>query len=131
MRTNGRSNALLIELLIVVLFFMISATVLLRLFAAARLQGEMAGKLAEATVQAQNLAERLYAADDPDELLTSTGFSLEEGVWKRTEEALLTEVTLSEERTESGILHRGSIVISAAGEELLSIPCARFEEVHA
>ena len=42
MKGNHYGNALLVELLIVVLFFMLSSTVLLQLFASARNQGAKA-----------------------------------------------------------------------------------------
>ena len=44
MKTGNRSNALLVELLIVVLFFMLAATVLLQVFTGASDQGTRAGK---------------------------------------------------------------------------------------
>ncbi len=132
MRANNRSNALLIELLIVLLFFMLSATVLLRLFAAARLQGEAAQELAEATLQAQNLAEMLYAAEDPEQMLQAEGFSEAGGIWTKEDGALVADVSLSEEQKPGGILHSGSVAVSSAsGEELLTLPFTCFEEVPA
>ena len=131
MRTNTRSNALLIELLIVIFFFMISATVLLRIFVAARTQGARAEMMAEATVRAQNIAEQLYASEDSEETLLAAGFIQTGDSWQREEASLLTEVSLTDDYTESGILHRGVIHISSEGETLLTIPCTRFEEVNA
>ena len=57
MKNHSHSDALLVELLIVVLFFMLASTVLLQLFTAARTQSQRAEDLSEATLLAQNLAE--------------------------------------------------------------------------
>jgi type II secretory pathway pseudopilin PulG len=131
MKKNNSSNALLIELLIVVLFFMISATVLLQLFSSARSQSAKAESLSLATVEAQNIAEQLYASDDGEALLLSEGFRQTENGWEKEENGLLTIVSLDHESTESGILHTGTIVLSLNGETLLTLPCTRYEEVHA
>ena len=61
-RSYGHGNVLLVELLIVVAFFMLAASFLMQMFAAARKQGEDAGLLNEVLVSAQNTAELLYAA---------------------------------------------------------------------
>ena len=52
MRTGNGSKALLIELLIVLLFFMIAATVLLQLFSTARNMSERAELLADCRIWA-------------------------------------------------------------------------------
>ena len=62
--------ALLVELLIVVLFFMLAATVLLQVFTGASDQGTRAGKTTQALNAAQNVAERLYSAADAEKALT-------------------------------------------------------------
>ena len=62
MKKANRSNALLVELLIVVIFFMLASTVLLQVFTASSNQGKKAGAINDALVAAQNTADRLYAA---------------------------------------------------------------------
>ena len=68
MKSGNRSNALLVELLIVVACFMWASTVPLRFFSTARSQSALSGQLTQALNAAQNLADRLYAA--PDAVLT-------------------------------------------------------------
>ena len=46
MRTGRSSNALLVELLIVIAFFMLSATILMQVFAGARTQSDRAERIA-------------------------------------------------------------------------------------
>ena len=75
MKKANRSNALLVELLIVVIFFMLAATVLLQVFTASRNQGRIAGAINDSLVEAQNVADRLYAAEgDEAGLLQAMGF---------------------------------------------------------
>ena len=66
---KNRSNVLLVEILIAVLFFMLSATVLVRVFVTARNMTLRAGVETQALAEAQNVAETLYAAEDPAEAL--------------------------------------------------------------
>ena len=48
MKSGNRSNALLVELLIVVMFFMLSSTVLLQVFSTARNQSRRAELMTDA-----------------------------------------------------------------------------------
>ena len=86
MKSGNRSNALLVELLIVVLFFMLSSTILLRVFSTAHQQNVRAGAITTALTEAQNVAEGLYAADDVEAELRKMGFELKENVWAREAE---------------------------------------------
>ncbi|MBR5109391.1 MAG: hypothetical protein IK099_04280 [Clostridia bacterium] len=83
MKSGSRSNALLVELLIVVMFFMLSSTVLLDLYATARNQSVRAGLLTTALNESQNVADRLYTADDAEAALREMGFEQREGDWYR------------------------------------------------
>ena len=69
MREGGRANALLVELLLVILFFMLSATTIVELFAGAKHKTVQARATSEAIMEAQNIADDLYGADDPDAVL--------------------------------------------------------------
>ncbi|MBQ9030610.1 MAG: hypothetical protein IJ106_04045 [Parasporobacterium sp.] len=128
MKRSGRSNALLVELLIVVMFFMLAATFLMQMFSAARMQGEQAEVLNQALVEAQNIAERLYAAREPEQALKEMGFAPEDGVWHRKDADLLSEVKLSEEEMAAGRMHRQSVRIFRNGELLIELPVAKYEE---
>ena len=129
MRSNHHSNALLVELLIVVLFFMLAASVLLQVFAAARLQSDRAAKLAEAANWAQNVADRLYAADNPDEALTTLGFAANGESWVYSGERFSAILTQNTETGAAGQLRQGDLTVTDGEEMLISLPCARYEEV--
>ena len=129
MRSNHHSNALLVELLIVVLFFMLASTVLLQVFASARNQSAWAELLAEITTQGQNIAEQLYAAPDPEAMLTAQGFARQGDAWTRSMDGYTAQVTLTEESSEGGKLRGGSVTCAIQGETVLTLPVVRYEEV--
>lgn len=131
MRTGNGSKALLIELLIVLLFFMIAATVLLQLFSTARNMSERAELLAEATNETQNLAEELYAAADPEQTLQDLGFAEDGGLWQRDDARWTLRIQMDPEETEAGLLRRGEITVLAGEEPLLTLPWTRYEEAAA
>ena len=81
MKVRNLSNVLLVEILIAVLFFMLSATVLVNVFVSARNLTVRSSVETEAIDRAQNVAEALYAADDPDAALAALGFSASHGAW--------------------------------------------------
>lgn len=128
MRKRSQGNALLVELLIVVLFFMLAATVLLRIFAAAHEQGALAERYNEALSAAQNAADRLYAADDPEEALRGMGFAEENEMWKLMQERYTLEAEVSRETLEAGILRRQEVRAVTGDERIVTLPCSRYEE---
>ena len=56
---HNRQNTLLMEILIVVLFFALCSTVILNVFVGAHNQSARAGAQADALIAAQSLADRL------------------------------------------------------------------------
>ena len=129
MKSRNVSNMLLVELLIVIFFFMLASTVLLQVFAAARNQSAKAELLSVASVEAQNLAEQLYAADSAEVLLHSLGFSESGGKWTLEKDMFTTDVILLKEPAESGNFLRRRIVIRSEDNILIDLPCSRYEEV--
>ena len=80
---HNRQNTLLMEILIVVLFFALCSTVILNVFVGAHNQSEQAGAQADALIAAQSLADRLYAADERKDVLRQSGFAEDEdGAWR-------------------------------------------------
>lgn len=133
MKRASKSNALLLEVLIVVLFFALASTVLIRVFVGARSMSLRAGCETEAMMEAQNLAEQLYIAGTPEGVLTGEGFErTEEGWQKENEEAgyTLTVTLRAEDNAGSGLLRRGTVMAytEQAGErrELLRLDCTRY-----
>ena len=126
MKQNGRVNALLVELLIVVLFFMLAATTLMEIFGAAKANSTRAGAGSAALLQAQNMVECLYAADDAEAALEELGFVRTGDVWRIAEDEYELVASYNIEQTAGGALR--CVVLSAAhnGEELFSLPATRY-----
>ena len=127
MKSGSRSNALLVELLIVVMFFMLTTTVLLEVFAKASNLSNRSKLLTVSMIQAQNVADRLYAAEDADECLLSLGFEKQEGSWILEKDGYRMEAVITPEEDEAGDFYRQSVKVTATGEELYTLPCSRWE----
>lgn len=120
-------NALLVELLIVVMFFMLTTTVLLEVFAKANTFSERSELLTISMVDAQNVAEQLYAAKDAEAYLSSQGFEQQEEGWVLSQNGYEMTVVISPEADETGVFRRQSVRVTANGEELYTLPCSRWE----
>jgi len=138
MGNNNRSNVLLVEILIAVLFFMLSATVLVQVFVTARNLTVRAGVETQALSEAQNVAEAIYAADDVDAMLESMDFRLYHNAWTRPSGDYTIYVEGGEVDAEAGTYWHGSVKafyqnrnVNQArqeDEELFSLTCTRYRE---
>ena len=128
MKSGNRSNALLVELLIVVTIFMLSSTVLLQVFTTARSQSVLAGKLSQALNEAQSVADRLYAEKDAESVLTEMGYTQEEGLWRLPGDTFDPTVAISLETQPSGELQRFQIQAVSGEQTLVDLPTARYQE---
>ncbi|MDR0929278.1 MAG: hypothetical protein LBM74_06130 [Oscillospiraceae bacterium] len=126
MGKGNRSNALLVELLMAVLFFALSATVILNVFAATHEQSTGAGIMNRALTEAENLAERLYAAESAEERLLSEAFIATGDGFEKTFDEFVITVTLQEVPAEAGILREIMIIARRGEAELLALPCAKY-----
>ena len=141
MGSRNRSNVLLVEILIAVLFFMLSATVLVQVFAAARNLTVRAGVETQALAEAQNVAEALYAADDPAAALEAMQFKQYHGAWSRSDGDITLYVESEENPTDAGAIWSGTVrafyhsrnlnLARQEDDELFALPCARYREVEA
>ena len=141
MGNRNRSNVLLVEILIAVLFFMLSATVLIQVFATARSLTRKAGVENLALVEAQNVAEALVAADDVDAAMEKMEFRLYHGAWSRSYGDFTLYVESQDTPADAGVLWTGSVrafyrnrnanEARQEDEELFALPCARYREVAA
>ncbi len=135
MKSRNQSNALLIELLIVVLFFALSGTVLLQVFTASSTQSQRASVINEALVAAQNVAERLCAVGTEEEkaveALTDMGFQQDgDSGWEQNRDDYCLRVTMDMEKRDAGQMLQATIEASRGEEILFALPAARYEEAH-
>lgn len=126
MREGHRANALLVELLLVILFFMLGATTLVELFADARHKSLQARATNMAIMEAENLADDLYGAEDPDKVLAELGFTQENETWTLEKDEYTLTVTGEEEAAEAGILRKYTISAIGDGKDLFSLPSTRY-----
>ena len=135
MKEGSRANALLVELLLVIFFFMISAAILVQVFADAKLKSRTAHATNASMLEAQNVAEDLYASDSPAAVLDDYGFNEKDGVWTLEKDGYLLRVTILEEETDSGILRKCDVSGVEVTQEqsgdvkedtLLTIPSTRY-----
>ena len=131
MKNGSRANALLIELLIVILFFMFAATTLVELFGAARERSRRAEILSAAALASQNAAEALYDAEETEPWLKEMGFAQEENGWIREEDGYALRVTEEKNETEAGVLRTVIIAAEYDGETILALPSVRYLEKEA
>lgn len=139
MRNRNRSNVLLVEILIAVLFFMLSATVLVKIFVTARNMTVRAGVESVAIADAQNVAETLYASGDIDQKLSEMGFHSSHGSWTLDRGDYTLYVEGQARPTEAGELWSGKVsafyklrnpdAVRQEDEELFSLTCTRYEGV--
>lgn len=128
MRSGSHSNALLVELLIVVIFFMIASTVLLEVFTASRNQTHRAGIITESLAEAQNVADQLFAAENAESLLTELGFVQQDENWLLEGEYYNLEASIRNEAGEAGVMRRQEVRAVTGGETLFTLPCSRWQE---
>ena len=126
MKEGSRANALLVELLLVIFFFMISAAILVQMFADARLKSRTAHATNASMLEAENIADELYAAKDPDAVLADYGFTAEDGGWVLQKDGYLLKVTLREEETEAGTLRTYDVSGIEGEKTLLTLPSSRY-----
>lgn len=124
-------NPILFELLIVVLFFALSACLLLRLFSGAYLEGKRAEADGAALNWAEDLAERYFVSEgDAHAFLTGDGWTLLGGEYARTEMysgreyAFRAQVTLDEYN--AGAV--SAFTLTAVSEErvVFTLPAAKY-----
>ena len=126
MREGSRANALLVELLLVIFFFMIGASILVQLFADAKLKSRQARATTVSIAEAQNLAEDLYGAEDPEALLAEQGYEKTEGGWSIQGDDYVIYVTETNEESEGGVLRTFRIESVRNKVTLFTIPSTRY-----
>ena len=121
MKQRSRANALLIELVLVIFFFMLGSTVLVRLFADARHRTIQARATNVSMAAAQNVAEELYGAEN--------GFAAAENAektWTLADEEYTLYVTETSEETKGGTLRTFTVSSFGDGKQLFTLPSTRY-----
>jgi len=125
---NDHQHALLIEITIAVLCFAVASTVIVRTFAAARIQSDKSKQLADVVLAAENLADSIYLKDyaELDSLFVDNWVKDEAGMWQKTDGGILWRVSVADESGEAGVLRKCVVSAEKDGETLISLPCSRY-----
>ena len=114
---HNQLNTLLMEILIVVLFFSLCSTVILDVFVGAHNQSARAGAQADA----------LTAAPEREDVLRQSGFfERGDGTWHLSCGAYDLLVTLSEETYSAGTLETAEVTALENEQTIFTLPSARY-----
>jgi len=126
MNRSRSQNMLLVEILIALLFFVLCTAVLISTFAAARELSRRSETDNAAIVEVQNIADRMYAAEDAEALIAAEGFAASGDSWIREESGLRIEISIKEENNTTGMIKTADIC-AYDGERLIArLPFARY-----
>ena len=105
-RRGYQGNVLLIELIVVVLFFALSAAISMGVFAKARLMTEEAALVTQAGERLSAWAEALAAEPDAAACLAQAGFTQEGDAWRCAQGRILYQAALTQQETAGGLRTR-------------------------
>ena len=126
MGKGNQLNTLLVEIMIAVLFFALSSTVILETFVVTRNQSRLADVYNVALMEAQNVADKLYASTDVEATLEEAGFTRNGAVWSFSEELYDLRVTVVNEPTAAGTLQCAEVSAMHQDESILTLPSLRY-----
>ena len=122
---NYKGNTLLIELVIVLLFFSLSQVAIMQVFAASHQTAAQSRVTQAAMTAAQDAAERLSLESDPEAALTSMGFTLTGEQYVKSDGAgFELRATVTAQPCEAGTLHKTTLSAYYRNETLFTLPVA-------
>ncbi len=122
-----QGNILLIELLIVILFFSLSQVVMVRVFASAHEKSHNSVQLRHALMACQDVAEQLSVSEEPDALLLRLDFNGEDGSYFRCDEhGFDVYVHCQREETAAGTLLTSTVTAQKENREILTLPVSLY-----
>ena len=122
-----QGNILLIELLIVILFFSLSQVVMVRVFASAHEKSHNSVQLRHALLACQDVAEQLSVSEEPDALLLRMDFNGEDGTYFRCDEnGFDVYVHCQREETAAGTLLTSTVTAQKENREILTLPVSLY-----
>lgn len=122
---NYKGNMLLIELIIVILFFSLSQLVVVRLFAAANEKALGSAKLSSALCYVEDIAERLSQESNPDAALLRLGFVGGDGRYViSSQQGYDVQAVIQQTSQPAGDMLQTTLTAQAEGQTLLSLPVA-------
>lgn len=122
MKKSTGMNALLIELVIVLFFFILSFSVLAQVYAHAYITENQAALQSEALFEAQNVSARLRAGTNPESVLADAGFEKTESYWQKDFEDYRMRVQCEAQEREAGVYYRMTVLAGTEEQEFFALP---------
>jgi len=127
MKKHSSANILLIELVLVILFFMLCVATIVEMFGLARVKSAYAKAGTEAMLIVENLEERLAGSGDAAAELEKSGFVSENGSWVFQGERFTLTAAASEEKTEAGVLRTVDFsAVQKTGQKIFDLPVVNY-----
>ena len=126
MKSAKRINALLVEIMIVVLFFALCSAAMLEIFTLTRNMSREVEIRNSAMVYIQNIAERMYTSDNALSLLEGEGFYADGDNMSIECDGYSVSVSINEEETDGGLIFSAEITAVSKRGEIAQIPCTLY-----
>lgn len=123
---NYRGNTLLVELVIVILFFTLSVSIVLQVFARAQTLNRDADVLNHALMQAENTAETLSVSTRPEDVLQSLGYARRENGFEAVADGYRISATVNRFTQPSGELITVALQGWQGDKLLFTLPAVRY-----
>ena len=128
MKKHSSANILLIELVLVILFFMLCVSTIVEMFGLARGKSSFARDASQAVRLVENLEARLAASGDAESLLSAEGFLPEEDRWVLDQGNWNLTASFSEEKSEAGVLRTVHFTAEQdSGKLLFELPVTHYQ----
>ena len=126
-KKHNTANILLVELVLVILFFMLCVASIVEMFGLARVKSAYAKAGTQAMLIVENLEERLAGSDDAASELAGEGFTEQDGRWILQKENYTITAETAEEKTEAGTLRTVSFSAEQKlGKKLFELPVVNY-----
>ncbi len=127
MKKHSSANILLVELVLVILFFMLCVATIVEMFGLARVKSAYAKAGSRALLIVENLEERLAASGDTAAELEREGFVAEDDHWILRQDNFMITAAESEEKTEAGVLRTVEFsAVQKTGTPLFDLPVVNY-----
>lgn len=127
MKKHSTANILLVELVLVILFFMLCVATIVQMFGLARVKSVYARAGSEAMMTVENLEECLAGTADAAAELEKSGFVLADGQWEKNEEKYTIYAVETSEETEAGRLRTVTFTAEQnTGKVLFELPVVNY-----
>jgi hypothetical protein len=127
MARNQNGHSVLIELMVVILFFALSSVIILRLYTTAHISGNTSLVSTRVLLQAQNWSDMIYSAEDVPSLLLNDGWTANNSqLTLQVDGGLLVVSGMSEETGANGNLFSCEMSAYAGAERIFEYPIVRY-----